>query len=221
MRIVLFGATGRTGRRVADLARAGGHEARAVSRSAPMSTGSSGPAEIEWIRADVRDPDGVRRALDGADAVISAVGIGTSRQETTVYSAGVHTIAQAMTDTGITRLAVVSAAPVGDGADLPAPQRAVRRGLWWLFGATYRDMFRMEKELARWPDLAWVCLRPPYLRDAPPTGRFVVDPARPVSGSLSTGDLATALLDSVTGPVPDWKTAYIAATPRQTKGRLT
>lgn len=221
MRIVLFGATGRTGRRVAHLARAAGHEIRAVSRSAPPNTSSPGPTEIDWIRADVRDADGVRKALDGADAVISAVGIGTSRQETAVYSAGVHTIAQAMTDTGITRLAVVSAAPVGDGGDLSAPQRTLRSALWWLFGATYRDMSRMEKELARWPDLAWLCLRPPYLRDAPPTGRFVVDPARPVSGSLSTGDLAAALLDSVTGPVPSWKTAYIASTPRQTKGRFT
>lgn len=216
MLIVLFGASGRTGRRVAELARAAGHEVRAVSRSAPTASEST---EVEWVQADIRDDGAVRRATSGADAVISTVGIGSGRKETTIYSAGVRAIAQTMTDSRTKRLAVVSAAPVGDAGDLPLAQRAMRQGLWWLFGATYRDMTRMEDELARWPHLSWVCLRPPYLRDAPPTGRFVIDPVRPSGNSIATGDLATALLDAVTGPVPDWQTAYIATAPHATKGR--
>lgn len=210
MKVVVFGGSGRTGRRVVESAVEAGHDVRAVSRSAAAPEQASG--QVEWVRCDILDREEVGTVVAGVDAVISAVGIGSSRHETTTYSVGARNIATAMSTSRGTRLAVVSAAPVGIPGKAPLAYRVTRRVLWAVFGPSYRDMTRMEAELDAWPDLDWVALRPPYLRDAPATGRYRIDPDRPVPGgnSLTTGDLAAALLDSITQSRPSWHTAYIA-----------
>lgn len=205
MTIVVFGATGQTGRRVVAQALATGQRVRAVSRSGrPADAGEIG-AELEWLAADIRNPDQVRAAVADADAVISAVGMGRERAETTIYSDGVRNIIAALPEGA--RLAVVSAGPVGP---MKGVQCILRRVLWAFFGGSYRDMTRMEAELAEHPELAWVCLRPPYLRDAAPTGAYRLDPVTSNGSSIATGDLADALIDAVTGPAPQWHTAYVA-----------
>jgi len=71
----------------------------------------------------------------------------------------------------------------------------------------------MEAELTDHADLDWVCLRPPYLRDAPPTGGYLLDPDRSPRAVITTGDLADALLDAVTGTPPEQHTAFVASSP--------
>lgn len=218
MRIAVFGASGRTGRRVVRAATAAGHQVLAVSRSGrPDSVAEPGrdgdPEPARWRAADVRDAAAVDTIVASVDAVISAVGAGRDRAETNIYSGGVHNICAAMQSRGRKRLAVVSAVPVGPERESPWLHRLlVRPLLWRFFGASYRDMRRMEAELARWPQLDAVVLRPPYLRDADARGQYRIDPNRPVPGgnSLTTGDLAIALLEAVTGSMPAWRTAYLA-----------
>lgn len=210
MEIVVFGATGRTGRRVVEQAVAAGHQVRAACRSGRPASGSTSSSAVEWVRADVREPSAVSSALDGMQAVVSAVGAGTGRAATTVYSAGARNILDVMAAGGPERVAVVSAAPVAP-AGFPAWQRAlVLPVLRVFFGGSYRDMARMEAELSRRPQLAWVCLRPPFLRDGPATGHYRIDPDHPAGGSITTGDLAAALLDAVLGPPAPWPIAYVA-----------
>ncbi|NNG36804.1 NAD(P)-dependent oxidoreductase [Nakamurella aerolata] len=225
MRIAVFGASGRTGRQVVQAAARAGHDVLAVSRSgrpasgaadaagATGAMGAGGAGSVRWRAADVRDAEAVDRIVAEVDAVISAVGVGRERAETNIYSAGVYNIAKAMRRHDVRRLAVVSATPVGPARQSPWLQRIlVRPMLWRFFGASYRDMQRMETELERRPQLDAVVLRPPYLRDAAPKGEYRVDPDRPVSGgnSITTGDLAAALLAAVARPVPPWRTAYVA-----------
>lgn len=163
--------------------------------------------------ADVLDRAALAGALAGADAVVSALGIGASRQPTVVYSEGTANILHAMGAHGITKLAVISAVPAGPRAEQPFLQRRVIIPvLERVFGATYDDMRRMET-LLRGSDLDWVCLRPPRLVSKKAGGRYRLDASRalPKAGSISHADLATALLDSLTRPGLYRHTAYVAS----------
>src|SRR5690349_8197205 len=102
MKITIFGATGGTGRRLAEQALAAGHEVTAVVRdptrltvAAPAaglaravpadqtaagagsgSGGRRGPAGagLRVVTADVMDPAAITDAVAGADAVLTAIG---------------------------------------------------------------------------------------------------------------------------------------------------
>ena len=72
MRLVVFGATGGTGRCVVDQALAAGHQVLAVVRN-PGAIATRHP-QLEVLKADVRDSATFRSALVGADAVVNALG---------------------------------------------------------------------------------------------------------------------------------------------------
>ena len=208
MKIAVVRATGRTGRQVVEQALARGDDVVALVRH-PEALSGRGPG-MAVAAADVLDRTAVTDALAGVDAVVSTLGVGTSRQPTTVYSEGIANILQAMDAHGITRLAVISAVPAGPRTGQPFLQRHVAIPvLQRLFGATYDDMRRMEA-LLRGSDLDWICLRPPRLVTKKATGRYRIDASRPRTASITCADLATALLDSLTNPDLYRHIAYVA-----------
>ena len=123
MKIAVIGASGRTGRIVVKDALARGHQVVAVTRA----DGVSEPDDDKLVsaRADVRDADALKRALVGADAIISALGVGTSRAATDVYSTGVSNTLGAMQSNGGAKLAVISAVPAGPWEEQPLLQRRI------------------------------------------------------------------------------------------------
>jgi len=210
MKIAVVGATGRTGVQVVRQALARGHRLTALARHPERL-----PAYDDALHAaavDALDRDRLVELLAGADAVVSTLGIGTSRGPTTVYSQGTANVLHAMSTNGFTRLAVISAAPVGPRHEQPCFQRrVVMPVLERVFGATYDDMRRMEA-LLRESDADWTALRPPRLVDKPANGHYRVDTLRPLPGarSLTFGDLAAALLDSLDREDLYRRPAYVA-----------
>lgn len=207
MRIAVIGATGRTGMRVVEQALARGHHVTALARH-PEALVSSG-ADI--VTADVRDQALLVERLGGTDAVVSTLGVGTSREPTTLYSHGTSSILQAMRVHGIGRLAVVCASPVGPRDEQPLLERRVLMPILdRVFGATYQDMARMES-LLRASDVDWISLRPPRLVDKPARG-YRIDDRRPPprSRTLTFADLAAALLDWVELGAVGRRAAYVA-----------
>jgi putative NADH-flavin reductase len=210
MKIAVIGANGRTGRIVVKDALARGHEVVAVARTQEASV----PADDNLInaRADVRDADALEQALHGAAAVISALGVGTSRAPTDVYSTGVSNTLRAMESNGAAKLAVISAVPAGPWAEQPMLQRRIALPLLQrFFGASYDDMRRMEAILQETTDVDWISLRPPRLVNKPPKGAYRID-TRPLAKAraITYGDLATALLDSLTRQDLYRHAAYVA-----------
>jgi putative NADH-flavin reductase len=210
MKIAAVGATGRTGRQVVEQALARGDDVIAVARH-PEALPRHGPGAAV-AAADVLDRAALAGALAGADAVVSALGIGASRQPTVVYSEGTANILHAMDAHGITKLAVISAVPAGPRAEQPFLQRRVIIPVLERVFSFYDDMRRMET-LLRGSDLDWVCLRPPRLVSKKAGGRYRLDASRPLpkAGSISHADLASALLDSLTRPDLYRHTAYVAS----------
>jgi len=71
MRIVLFGATGNVGRRVAAEALSRGHEVVGVVRD--PAAGAASDARVRLMRGDATNADSVAELVRGADAVVSAI----------------------------------------------------------------------------------------------------------------------------------------------------
>jgi putative NADH-flavin reductase len=161
----------------------------------PGAMHGTGPG-VTVRAADVLDPAAVHEALADCDAVVAAVGSGSGRTSTTVYSHGVSNLVDGMRHHGVRRLSVVSAVPVAPRGDAPLVERALAMPLLdRFFGAAYDDMRRMETLLGDVADLDWVCLRPPRLLDRPATGTYRLDVARlPRSRSITHADLAAAML---------------------------
>jgi putative NADH-flavin reductase len=210
-RIAVIGAAGRTGQHVVAQALARGHEVVAIART-PQHVRVKHDA-LALRPADVRDLDAVTGAIEGTDAVISALGTNDSRTMTDVYSRGAANEAVAMHEHGIRRLAVISAAPAGPRAEQPLLERRVAMPLLErFFGGIYADMRRMEALLTETcDDLDWVALRPPRLVAKPATGDYRID-TRPLTKArtLTHGDLASALLDSINRPDLHHRAAYVA-----------
>ena len=139
MRILITGGAGFIGSHLGDELLRHGHEVRALDVLAPQVHGDSGvrPAyldpQIELMRGDVRDPDAVRRALTGVDAVYhlaAAVGVGQSMYEveryTSVNTVGTAVLLDALAARPVQRLVVASSMSIyGEGAYRTAGGRMV------------------------------------------------------------------------------------------------
>ncbi|MGW2177261.1 NAD(P)-dependent oxidoreductase [Streptomyces sp. NPDC001732] len=200
MRITVFGATGGVGREAVRQAVAAGHEVTAVVRD---------PARLPVPLSDVRvctverldDPEVLREAVAGRDAVLSALGSRTRRADG-VAERLTGSVLAAMEAAGTRRLLVVSAAPVGPrAADDPLLDRLVRKGIGAVLKEVYADLARMEAALAR-SATDWTSVRPPKLTDGPLTGKYrTVVGGAPRSGrTISRADVAHAMLALIDDP---------------------
>ncbi|MDQ6856133.1 MAG: NAD(P)H-binding protein [Candidatus Dormibacteraeota bacterium] len=209
MKIAVLGASGRTGAHVVKQGLERGHEIRGVARNVDLI--STGEPNLTPIPADVLDAERVREALAGCEAVISTLGVGTGRAPTELYSRGIANTLDALHASGGAKLAVVSAAPVGPRGEQAALERWILMPvLDRLFGATYRDMRRMETILH---DSAadWIVLRPPRLVQKDPTGAYRLG-SRPLpkGRAITCPDLAEALLDVIENPQYRRQALYVA-----------
>jgi putative NADH-flavin reductase len=197
MRLTVFGATGGTGRSVIAQALEAGDKVTVLARN-PEALAEFGD-RIVVVRGDVLDPSDVARAVEGAEAVISALGIGMRRHATTVYSLGTVHIIKAMRAEGIRRLLVVSTTSL----EVPSPRQL---GEWLLakvllhriLAKPYADMALMERNV-RWSDLDWTLVRAARLTKGPLTGQYRTSVNQKLHGcwSISRADVAHYLLTHV------------------------
>jgi uncharacterized protein YbjT (DUF2867 family) len=199
MRIVVIGANGATGRLTVFEALARGHEVVAFVRDSAQVTLSD--PHLTVAQGDVFDQATVVAALEGADAVISAIGRSRKKGSTQwgkgpFYAPAMRVILDGMAARGVGRLAVVSSQGVGDEPlqGLALPLRAFRL----VVGRVMDDMREMER-LVEASDTEWTITRPGGLTRKP-KGEYVVRPGNSLRGHGSTprADLAEALVLAVT-----------------------
>ncbi len=195
MRLTVFGAHGATGRVLVRQALDAGHQVAAVTRR-PADFPIAHP-RLVVAAADVRDGDAVARAIHGADAVLSSLGVPFTRRPVTVYSEGISAIAAAMSRLGVKRVAVVSSTtvephPHAEGGFMlnrvlqPLVSRTIGK-------TTYADM-RVMEDILRDSDLDWTVVRPAGLFDAGHVSSYRVSDG-PLDGVYtSREDLAACLL---------------------------
>ncbi|MFI7355928.1 NAD(P)-dependent oxidoreductase [Streptomyces avidinii] len=93
MKIAVLGSTGQTGRLVIARALERGHDVIALARR-PEQVGEPAAGNLRVVRADVTEPGSVTAAVEGADVVVSALGI-TRRQDPAILVEGARQIVSA------------------------------------------------------------------------------------------------------------------------------
>lgn len=198
MELVVFGATGGTGHHVVRQALDRGHQVTAVVRD-PARLDVRHPG-LRVVTDDLTDASALRSALPARAAAISALGPRTLRQA----RSGVTTSAtRQILGSGVERLVVVSAGPVGEVPEGESflGRKVVIPLVSAAFRPVYKDLAEMEREIRRSP-LAWTIVRPPRLTDKALTGSY----QRTAGGNVARGrtisraDLAHATLTCLEDP---------------------
>ena len=195
MRVAVLGGTGSTGRLVVEELVRRGHEVVALSRSAT----SSGAQSVRWVSGDARDPQAVQALVEGADAVVSA--LGPRRGDRTLHREVAPLLVSVMRAAGVRRFVGVS----GAGIDVPGDRKSRRdrviSALIQRFGGEAVRDKAVELQVWAGSGLDWTLVRPPRLVDGPATGEVEHSADRsPRRTSISRADLAVFLADLVARP---------------------
>jgi len=192
MKLLVFGATGGTGRELVKQALAQGHEVTAYARN-PAKLGAIAHARLQVVRGDVLDAAAVEQAVPGHDAVVCAIGAGAGR--TSLREDGTRNIVRAMQKAGVRRLICQSSMGIGDSrANLGFLTKFVIVPLF--LRHAFADHERQEA-VVKESDLDWTIVRPPHLRDGPRTGAYrhgfpTTDTG--IQGKISRADVADFML---------------------------
>jgi uncharacterized protein YbjT (DUF2867 family) len=191
MKIVIFGANGQTGRLLTRRVLDASHDAVAVTRR-PDDFPFADP-RLTIVGADVRDASSLVDVVDGADAVLSTLGVPFSRKPIDTYSVGIGNVIAAMRKASVQRLVVVSSTGAyhyPGRRDTPLSLRLFEPVITRTIGkTTYDDQRRME-DIVRDSGLDWTIVRPSGLFDLPYVTDYVAGEVDPVGGYTSRLDLA-------------------------------
>ena len=193
MKLIIFGATGGTGRQCVDQALAQGHQVTAFVRQSAALTVQH--PDLTIIQGDITDQDAVQRAIPGHDVVISALG---TRGGPAVLPEGTRNILEAMASHGVRRSLWVSSFGAGDSLQQMGwlSQTLIVKGL--LRQAIQEKNAQEQIILASGGD--WIIARPGGLTDGPLTGTYrVTGPGDKVGRpSISRADVADFMLKNLT-----------------------
>jgi uncharacterized protein YbjT (DUF2867 family) len=213
MRIVIFGANGQTGRLLTRRVLDAGHTAVAVTRN-PDGFPFADP-RLVVAGADVRDTSSLVSVVDGADAVLSTLGVPFSVRAIDTYSVGIRNVVAAMRKTAVQRLVVVSSTGAyhyPNRVDTPFMLRIVEPVITRTIGkTTYDDQRRMET-IVRESGLDWTIVRPSGLFDLPEPTNYVAGEVDPIGGFTARIDLADYMTKLADGSAATGKTVVVSTT---------
>ena len=164
MKLIVFGATGKTGQHVCRAALERGDDVTAFTRSPHKIDRDSGLAVAQ---GDAADAESVADAIAGRDAAIVALGSNGLRDRTTL-SAGTRAVVDGMTRHGVERLVVLSAAGVEESwGQVSLLARVLFRTLLRNIHADHTA----QEAIVRASALDWTIARAAILSDDPASGR--------------------------------------------------
>jgi uncharacterized protein YbjT (DUF2867 family) len=199
--ILIIGASGGIGRETVRLALDAGHRVRAMARNTDKIEITHPLLDLH--SGDATDPEAVRTALDGADAVIHVIGVAPSlRRMTTpidVFSRSTAVLVAEMARAGVRRLVAVTGLGAGDSRKALSVAERIPHRLF--LGTAYADKDRQER-IIRDSDLDWLIVRPTILtngRGGRPC-KVLLDPDTWRNGLIARRDVADFLVAEVTAP---------------------
>jgi putative NADH-flavin reductase len=209
MKIVVFGASGGTGRELVKQGREQGHDVTAFVRNPAAFTGGD---HLRVVVGDVLDDKAVAAAMAGQDAVLSALG-GTLSDDTLLPDSIGHILA-AMKRESVRRLIVLGASGVWPGAAKRLSSGA-QLFLRIIQATVLKKPFRAQRAMQmriEASDADWTVVQPPRLLNKPGTGKFRVDgEALPANGTtIARADVATFMLAQLASPEWVRKSPFIA-----------
>jgi putative NADH-flavin reductase len=204
MHIVIFGATGVTGRYLVEQALDQGYDVTAFARNPAGVT--TRHVRLSIVRGDVFDPATVQEAVANQDAVLCTIGghdrlrVARSRHPRSpgLCAIGTRNILDAMKTIGVSRLICLSAWGIGDSKDrLPFVFKHIILPL--LMKEEYVDK-EAQEQLIRQSTLDWTIVRASRLTNGPRTGSYRMKSSLEFSlqSSISRADVADCMLKQLT-----------------------
>jgi uncharacterized protein YbjT (DUF2867 family) len=195
MKVLVLGATGGTGRLIVRDALQKGYSVVALVRAKARAPDLPGAVIME---GDARDEGALMRALDGCDAVVSALGTGVSPfREVSLLTEATNALMPAMRRSGVRRLVCISALGVGDSRG-HGGFVFDRLFMPLLLRHAYKDKGRQEAAI-RASSVDWVIVRPGMLTNEPARGslRAIVDLASVNGGKVARADVARFVVEQL------------------------
>lgn len=167
-KVLVIGATGGTGQELVRQALDRGYEVTAFVRD-PAKLRIAHP-QLRVVRGDVTDPSSVEDAVEGHDAVVSALGHRRLFVPSTVQTEGMRNILSAMERHGVRRLVAVTALGLGDSVGKLGLLSVLV--VYPLILAVYFWDKGRQEQLIKESELDWIVVRPGVLTDGAKRGSY-------------------------------------------------
>lgn len=194
MTVAIIGATGRSGRLLAEELLRRGHQVTVLVRD-PVRLADLAD-RVSVVIGDSCDAAALGQLVASTDAVVSA--LGPTAKEPTLHQDTAAALIKAMQEQGVRRFVGISGAGIDVPGDEKSPRDRVISGLIRRLGGAVVADKPAEYRLWSASDLDWTLVRPPRLKDGDATGRVEHHAHRSTSAtSISRADLAAFLADTV------------------------
>jgi putative NADH-flavin reductase len=210
MKIVIFGASGATGKELVRQARDRGHVVTAFFRDPNTAPAIDG---VRVVQGDARAAAAVGAAIEGQDAVVAALGSRSLGKSDLLQQSSFNIIA-AMERHQVQRLIVLGAA--GALHDAAKHQGVLGRAFLRFLMSTLlrnvsRDQAAQEKQIEA-SGLHYTIVRPPFLTNGPASGRYrvVLDGLPAKWRPISRRDVAAFMIGQLDDGSFVRKGAYLA-----------
>jgi putative NADH-flavin reductase len=170
MKLLVLGATGPTGRFVIDRAMDRGDTVTVLARRPEALNEIAEPVNV--IVGDATSSGDVAKAAAGQDAVISALGRGTSVRADNLFTRAAQAVVEAAQETGVSRLVWLSSFGVGETF---ATAHAVQKIMYRTFLRNIYANKKASEETIRSSGLEWTLVYPTALTNGPARGVYRVD----------------------------------------------
>jgi putative NADH-flavin reductase len=196
MKVVILGATGRTGRELVKQALELGHDVTAFVRDAAKM--GIRHERLSVVEGNMLDAESLLRAIEGQDAVLSALGspgLGPS----TDLSQGTANIISAMGSAGVKRLIFESTIGIGDSAG-----HASWLARKFFFPVVLKNVFadkEIQERYIKASSLDWTIVRPARLTNGRRQSRYRVGDEidqNATATTISRADTAEFMLRQLT-----------------------
>ena len=190
MRIVIFGATGKTGQHVLRRALEEGHTVTAFTRS--VNKVSADNPNLNVVQGDVYDAESVAGAVEDQDAAIVALGSNGLGDKTTL-TAGTKNVIEGMDRHNTQRIVVLSAVGVRESSR----QNSLLTRI--IANTMLRNIFAdhaAQEEAVMQSSLDWTIVRAAILKDEPASGNYTASNSGKVK-RINRADLADFLVKQV------------------------
>ena len=210
--VLVAGATGGTGREIVRLIGSRVDTVRALTRSADAAPDLRAAGADEVVVDDLLDPDGLAAAVDGVDAVISAVGSTASAVRggpPFVDGVGNRALLTAAVEAGVDAFVMESAIGVG-----PEPASALARAFDGFIGPLQRAKGEAEAAI-RDAAIRHTIFRPGILTNGRRTDLVTTaEPGAKLWGTVSRADVARIMTAAPTTAAAANRTFEVVSTPR-------
>ncbi|WP_460979216.1 NAD(P)-dependent oxidoreductase [Spirosoma knui] len=170
MKLLILGSTGGTGRQLVEQALTQGHQVTAFARN-PAKLNLTHP-NLTIVQGDVLDYPSLERAIQGQDAILSAIG-SPANKIGTIRSEGTQNTIRAMEKNGVQRLICQTSLGYGDSRDVLDMTPFIFKYIIvpFILRKGFAD-HALQEEYIKQSQLDWVIVRPGNLTDDQRTGQY-------------------------------------------------